>query len=40
MKEYAHGDIVKGQYYFYEVIEQTMKTIDIYPSTEQTGDLI
>ena len=38
MKEYAHGDIVKGQYYFYKVIEQTMKTIDIYPSTEQTGE--
>ena len=39
MKEYAHGDIVRGQYYFYHVIEQKMTTIDIYPSQETTGDI-
>jgi len=39
MKEAAHSDIVQGLYYFYHVVEQTMKTIDIYPSTEQTEDI-
>jgi hypothetical protein len=32
MKNYAYDDIVKGQYYFYELIEQKMTSLDIYPT--------
>ena len=32
LKEYAYHDIVKGQYYFYELIEQKMTSVEIYPS--------
>jgi hypothetical protein len=39
MMEAAHKDIVRGQYYFYQVVEQNMKYLDTYPSTEQTEDI-
>jgi len=39
MMEAAHHDIVRGFYYFYQIVEQTMKYLDTYPSTEQTGDI-
>jgi hypothetical protein len=34
MKEYAYEDIVKGQYYFYELIEQKMTSLEIYPTNK------
>ena len=32
MKEYAYDDIIKGNYYFYELIEQKMTSVEIYPN--------
>lgn len=32
MKNYAYEDIVKGQYYFYELIEQKMTSLETYPN--------
>jgi hypothetical protein len=34
MKEYAYQDIVKGHYHFYELIEQKMTSISIYPENK------
>jgi hypothetical protein len=37
MKDAAYEDIVKGKYYFYNIVEQTTKSIEVYPSQEVTG---
>ena len=37
MREYMHEDLVKGLYYFYVVIEQTMKVIEYAPNNETTN---
>ena len=34
MKDAAYNDIIKGHYYFYNLIEQKMTTLVTYPSTE------
>jgi hypothetical protein len=34
MKDAAYHDIIKGHYYFYNLIEQKMTTLVTYPSTE------
>ena len=36
MKDAAYKDIVAGQYYYYNLIEQKMTTLLTYPSTETT----
>ena len=37
MKDAAYEDIVHGRYYFYNIVEQTTKSIEVYPSQEVTG---
>jgi hypothetical protein len=39
MKNEAHNDIVRGNYYFYHVQQHKTETIEIYPSQETTGDI-
>jgi len=37
MMDQAHKDIVNAKYYFYNIVEQTMKSVEVYPSQEVTG---
>lgn len=37
MKDAAYEDIIQGRYYFYNIVEQTFKSIEVYPSQEVTG---
>ncbi len=36
MKDAAYKDIIEGRYYFYNIVEQTTKSIEVYPSQEKT----
>lgn len=36
MNDEAYKDIVNGKYYFYNLLEQTTKTLEVYPSTQKT----
>jgi len=36
MRDWMHKDLVNGKYYFYVVMEQTMKVIDFAPNTDTT----
>jgi hypothetical protein len=36
MRVMAHSDIIHGRYYYYNIVEQTMRSVEVYPSTETT----